>query len=236
MESPALRHKNRILATAAQFAADAAAKAGAPLAPAAAAIGNKLAVVLAALESARVELKNMNTLAERVTAKRQRYIPMLEGFIAEYMNAGEIYQNPALVWFTLWLFDIRDMERALQYAEICIAQQQSMPDDWRRDMETYAVDETLDWAQQCCDDGVSASPYFDDVLSKMLSGEWRVNEQIQVKACKLAGKMLHTQGERQAALDFYLAAQRISGGKAGVKTVVDQLTKELATASKGSPE
>ncbi len=241
MESPALRHKNRILeeaAKAAAIAANAAASVAAAVvtAPAGQAARHMLDVMLAALATAQSELKNMNSLAERYAAKKGRYLPQFEQFIADYLAAGEVYANPVLVWFTLWLFDIRDMERALHFADICIAQHQEMPEQFSRDMQTFAADEVLEWAETCHVQQQSASPYFDQVLTRVLSGEWVVHEKIQARFAKLAGEMAEASGNLQGAIEFWKSVQRILGGDGGVKTRIATAEKALARASEGSPE
>lgn len=236
MNSPALAHKYARQAIAEALAAAAAGAIATAVAPIAQAAGHLLDVMLAALETAQHELKGMNTLAEKIAAKRERYLPQFEQFIADYMAAGEVYANPVLVWFTLWLFDVRDIERALHFADICHTQNQAMPENWKRDMRTVAADEVFDWAEHCQKNQQSAEPYFGDVLALVLSGEWRVHEDVQAKFAKLAGDMAVADGNLQAAIGFWQTVQRITGGDGGVKTRMEKAEKALAKAGEGTPQ
>jgi hypothetical protein len=231
IESPAMLHKARVLSEQAAHAALHGDTAAMPAGQAAS--GNhRLSFMVAAIETARHELKNLNSLAERCKAKRERYLPQFAAFVDDYLKAGEVYANPVLVWVTLWSFDVRDIERALFLADICIEQQQPMPEGWARDMQTVVADEVLDWARECQNAKTSSAPYFEQVLARVLSagatGQWCVFEKIQTAYAKHAGDLAYAQNNSQAALDFYRSAQRIAGGPVGLKTRVAELEKIMA--------
>lgn len=233
MTSPALNWKARF--------ADQATRA--VVAVVAAVDNNRLALMVAALGVALSELSGMKTLADRQAAKRGQYLPQFEDFIDDYLSGTDVFENPVLVWFTLWLFDVRDIGRALAYADICIAQGQPMPDGWRRNMQTHAADEVLDWVNETLmdDSGAEVNPHFQTVRDRVLSGEWNVHEAVQVKYAKMAAHLLDEAGDIAGAVIMYQTAQRIAGGNAGVKTRLEQLLKELArleaekTNTEGSP-
>lgn len=56
-----------------------------------------------------------------------------------------MYANPVLAWCVIWLFDVGDLDKALEWADIAIAQQQATPERLRSNFPTFVADTMLAW-------------------------------------------------------------------------------------------
>lgn len=106
-----------------------------------------------------------------------------------YLESGQVYANPVFAWCVIWLFDVGDLDKALDWADIAISQQQATPDRLRSNFPTFVADSMLAWAQETSGRGESVEPYFSRTFERVAS-TWRLHEQVTAKWFKFAGLRL----------------------------------------------
>lgn len=71
-----------------------------------------------------------------------------------------MYANPVLAWYVIWLFDVGDLDKALEWADIAIAQQQATPERLRSNFPTFVADTMLAWRRSLRGAGKALSRIF----------------------------------------------------------------------------
>ncbi|WP_455268767.1 phage terminase small subunit [Rahnella aceris] len=126
------------------------------------------------------------TLAQKVALKRDELLPRWMPTVEKYLDGGEVYRNPILAWCVIWLFDVGDMDAALNLADIAIEQGQDTPPELRSNFPTFVADTVLEWAEEQARDGHPIEPYFSRTFSNVTL-KWVLYEVIQAKWLKFAG-------------------------------------------------
>lgn len=155
--SPAARHKLAVLATPAAAAHAAAAESL-----------DSLHLRLVEFEQDKQVLKGFVQISEKVNHKRDVLIPKYKPLAEKYLAAGESYQNPIFTDLIVWLFDIGDLETAVEWLFKAIELNLPTPENFKR--SSWAVicaDEVLKWAEQQLPNGHSIEPYFSRVFEKI---------------------------------------------------------------------
>ena len=129
------------------------------------------------------------TIADRVVKKRDVLLPKWMPTVRAYLESGQVYANPVFAWVVIWLFDVGDLDTALDWADIAIAQQQATPDRVRSNFPSFVADTVLEWAQESAGRGESIEPYFSRTF-KQVSTAWRLHEEPTAKWFKFAGHEL----------------------------------------------
>lgn len=165
--------------------AKAALRAGEPLAPSP-----------ESLHIQRLELKSdveytaaLPTRADRTNHKRDVLLPKWLPFVERYFSAEKVHQNPIFSWCVIWLFDVGDFDKALDYADIAISQGQQTPDSLKREFSAFVADTIMEWAQTQHTLGHSIEPYFSRTFANVRE-KWRLHEEINAKWFKFAGLIL----------------------------------------------
>lgn len=119
--SPAARHKLAVLATPAAAAHAAAAESL-----------DSLHLRLVEFEQDKQVLKGFVQISEKVNHKRDVLIPKYKPLAEKYLAAGESYQNPIFTDLIVWLFDIGDLETAVEWLFKAIELNLPTPENFKR--------------------------------------------------------------------------------------------------------
>jgi len=183
---------------------------------------------MAGLSLALSQLAGLNSKSARAQLKRDELLPQFLPYLERYREAGQDYDNPVLTRVVIWLFDINDLDAALEWGFYAIERKQAMPDDFNRDVATFMADQVIDWAEQQHKAGHSIEPYFSRVFEKVVN-EWHLFERISARYYKLAGLVLmnsEQRAEQEHALEYFRRATELHP-KIGVGTRIAQLEKKL---------
>ncbi len=232
--SPAARHKLAVLATPAAAAHAAAAESR-----------DSLHLRLVEFEQDKQVLKGFVQISEKVNHKRDVLIPKYKPLAEKYLAAGESYQNPIFTDLIVWLFDIGDLETAVEWLFKAIELNLPTPENFKR--SSWAVicaDEVLKWAEQQLPNGHSIEPYFSRVFEK-IDKEWKLPEKLEAKWYKFAGYglLMNEKGEPkpssigdlerlQKAKALLLTAHE-KYNRIMVKTKIDQIDMRINAINEG---
>lgn len=145
-------------------------------------------------------VRSLPLIADRVNYKRDVLLPKWVPTVEAYLASGQVYANPVFAWCVIWLFDVGDLDKALDWADIAISQQQATPDRLRSNFPTFVADTMLAWAQETAGRGESLEPYFTRTFERV-ANTWRLHEQVTAKWFKFAGQELlrNDDGQKTAA-------------------------------------
>ncbi|MGX9517988.1 phage terminase small subunit [Vibrio mediterranei] len=148
---------------------------------------DSLHLKLIEFEEDRKYLKGFNAIADRVEHKRSVLVPKYKPYIEKYLEDGDVYSNPIFSDMIVWLFDIQELELAIDWCFKAIDLGLPLPEGWRRkDWGTVCADFVLQWAEKESAEGRSVEPYFSQVFEKV-EKEWRLHEEVHAKWFKFAG-------------------------------------------------
>ncbi|POG04529.1 terminase [Pseudomonas putida] len=229
--SLALAHKRRVLDQGTAAVAQVAAAAALPYSPAEALSSpanarKHLALMETSLDEDLARLSQIQGLATRQDLKRNELLPKYQDYVRRYVESGLVMPNRVLVQVMVWLFDTVQFEDALELADIAIAQDQKMPERFkRRDIQTFVADAICEWAYEEYKAQRSPEPYLSDLLPRV-DGEWDLPEQIPAKYHKLIGIRAQEAKEWTTALHHLERAQQLYS-KVGVDTRIENCRKAL---------
>lgn len=201
-------------------------------------------VLIAALEKDVALARSLPLIADRVVLKRDVLLPRWMPTVEAYLASGENYANPILAWCVIWLFDVGELEKALDWADIAISQQQATPERLRSNFPTFVADTMLAWAEESAGRGESIEPYFSRTFDRV-ANTWRLHEQITAKWYKFAGLELlrGEDGQKTPAAvddvetlekaDQLLAIAEKHYFKIGVKTARQTIAARLRKLTQG---
>lgn len=189
-------------------------------------------------------LSGFNRIEDKVQHKRDVLIPKYRPYVDAYLESGEKYDNPVFAQLIIWLFDTSNLETAIKWCDIAIAQELDTPERFNRDFATFCADEVLKWAELMGSQGHSVEPYFSDVFYKVRE-KWRINEKLTAKWFKFAGLHLlrDKDGEPKAtavgdiqvlqkSFDYLEEADK-QYGNVGVKTIMDKVQQRIRAIKEG---
>jgi hypothetical protein len=202
----------------------------APAPPPAAAVG-KLEQYQAAVSAAISAMASMPSLEERQEYKRQ-FLPQILPFVQAYVENGDHYPNSVAVQAMIWLFDIGDIERALNLALILIEQGgHLMPRRFDRDMPTFVCDAVYDWANAQLKANQSAAPYLEHLIGSMEKGRWPLHPAVASKLYAMTAKHAERDGDFAKVVALCEAAQRVNPEGHGTKTLKERAAAKLAVTA-----
>ncbi|TVM85026.1 terminase endonuclease subunit, partial [Vibrio cholerae] len=200
---------------------------------------------LVEFEQDKQVLKGFVQISEKVNHKRDVLIPKYKPLAEKYLAAGESYQNPIFTDLIVWLFDIGDLETAVEWLFKAIELNLPTPENFKR--SSWAVicaDEVLKWAEQQLPNGHSIEPYFSRVFEK-IDKEWKLPEKLEAKWYKFAGYglLMNEKGEPkpssigdlerlQKAKALLLTAHE-KYNRIMVKTKIDQIDMRINAINEG---
>ncbi len=148
-----------------------------------------LHLLLAELANDEKVLKGFNRIEDKVAHKREVLVPKYRSAIEEYLESESRFDNPLFAIMVVWLFDIDDLETAIEWCGKAIEHGLDMPQRFKRDFATFCADEVLKWCERMSAQGHAIEPFFSQVFTKVTE-EWRINEQLTAKWYKFAGLFL----------------------------------------------
>ncbi|MEH0666449.1 terminase [Vibrio scophthalmi] len=155
-----------------------------------------LHIKLIDFEEDRKYLKQLNAIEDKVKHKREVLVPKYKPYVEAYLAKGEVFENPIFTNMVIWLFDVNDMETAIDWCLKAIELDLPTPDNFRRDWPTVCADAVLEWAEKESGRGHSIEPYFSKVFEKV-EKEWRLHEEVHAKWYRFAGLYLIRNEEGQ---------------------------------------
>ncbi|QBY41992.1 phage terminase small subunit [Arsenophonus nasoniae] len=192
-----------------------------------------------AIERDVKRLRAQPTTADRVEMKRRELLPTYLPTAERYLSEGEVYRNPIFAYCVIWLFDVGDFDKGLDWAEIAIEQGQLTPDNFRSHFAAFVADTILAWAYTEQEAGNGIEPYFSRTF-KNVTEKWRVHEKIRAKYYKFAALNLLSHDRnveaKASAMDCvetlekaadYLARARALNPKVGVDTQLKRIAMRL---------
>ncbi|WP_413740827.1 phage terminase small subunit [Sodalis sp. RH18] len=191
-------------------------------------------------------LRALPMTRDRVEMKRRTLLPKWMPTVEQYLARGEVYTNLVFSHCVIWLFDIGEFDRALEWAEIAIEQGQPTPDNFKSRFPAFVADTVLEWAEREAEAGHSVEPYFSRVFAKV-SDDWRLHEEISAKWFKFAGLLLLRDDsgkplpsaiesiEQLQAADALLAEAHKFHAPVGVKTLREKIGMRIRGLQKRLP-
>lgn len=184
-----------------------------------------LALMTAAMADDCARLSDLNAMEAKQRLKRDELLPKYLEYVQRYRDSGLNHPNPVLMQVMVWLFDTEQFEQALELADFAMAQKQSMPERFRRDIPTFIGDTLIDWADAEHKAKRSPEPYLSQLLPRV-DGEWELFERIPARFHKLLGILaMEAEEWETACMHFYRAAELYP--EIGVKTRMDEASKAL---------
>ncbi|HEY3982681.1 phage terminase small subunit [Cedecea sp.] len=150
---------------------------------------DSLHIQIAELNRDLEALQRFTLRVDKIAHKRDVLLPRWKPTVEAYLASGQAYPNPVFAWCIIWLFDVGDLDTALAWADIAIAQQQATPDRLRSNFPTFVADTVLAWAQESAGRGESVEPYFSATFDRVATS-WRLHEQVTAKWFKFAGQQM----------------------------------------------
>ncbi|AIA41294.1 phage terminase small subunit [Klebsiella pneumoniae] len=201
-------------------------------------------ILVKALEKDVEQARSIQFIPDRIVFKRDVLLPRWVSTVEAYLASGQVYANPVFAWCVIWLFDVGNLDKALDWADIAISQQQATPDRLRSNFPTFVADTMLAWAEESAGRGESIEPYFSRTFERV-ANTWRLHEQVTAKWFKFAGLELlrNEDGQKTAAgvddidtlekADRLLAVAEQHYFKIGVKTARQTIAARLRKLTQG---
>lgn len=190
--------------------------------------GNNNTVVNGQLSVDLGRLSKLDSIEDKIALKKGELVPKYLPLVNEYIESGEIYQNPMFVRVIIWLFDIGDVDQFIKLAKRAIAQGQSAPDGFKTDLPTFVVSQFAEWANEERKAKRSSSPYIEAVADAVACEEWEVNQPI-VKCLlfKCMGQYADAAERYQDAVTWYERAKEANPKGHGVKIILEKAQKKI---------
>ena len=196
-------------------------------------VGDDYPTVMVSINNNLALLKG-KSLEEKAELKKNM-IPLYEDFLNDYIESGENYPNEVLTRLMIWCLDTCNFESALYLAIYAVHQNQDMPKGFKRDVASFVSELICEWAEKQHADELSASPYFEQVVALIVSGDWDVTHfVILTKIYKLSGMIAQADGEFETAKVFYEMVMEVNPTGHGVKTRHGEVVKILAAQKKAA--
>ena len=138
------------------------------------------------------KLKGFARRQDKITHKREVLLPKWQPIVDKYLADVAVKEiepsdHPIFSRCIIWLFDIADFGRALEFAFKAI--ELGQPTGIRRNWPSFISDTVFDWAEEQAENGHSIEPYFSQGFNRVVN-DWKLAEQITAKYYKFAGLAL----------------------------------------------
>lgn len=241
MFSPALRHRQRVLAALGTSAGTGTAST-APAMPSQGPVASEYQLLLATLQIDMNRLRQIQSTERKIEAKREmigKYLPWVEGALAAETPAqDEIVGNMAV-----WAIDIADWPLAERLATHVITHSLALPERFKRAPATVI-------AEQVAEAGLLPTPVIDRAWLQRFAAlvePHDIFDQVRAKLAKAIGLALQAEAATfdpsaenaiaggksallRAARDSFATALSLDKG-AGVKKLIEKIDSELKKAA-----
>lgn len=150
---------------------------------------NSLHLQIQALNQDLAALSDLPMISDRVAHKRDVLLPKWMPTVDAYLESGSEFDHPVFAWCVVWLFDVGDLDKALELADVAIAKRQPTPEKFRSTFPAFVADTVMEWAESTTAAGESIEPYFSRTFENVVT-RWRLHEEITAKWYKFAGLQL----------------------------------------------
>ncbi|MGB3226164.1 MAG: phage terminase small subunit, partial [Desulforhopalus sp.] len=137
----------------------------------------------AEIEADLEKLKFIKSVKQKESEKAEHLVPKYLPVVQSLIAAGSAH--PLLGQILVWLFDIKDIHKAMALAFYCIANNVPIPERFKRDLPTYLCDVVLDWAEAEFEAGRSVEPYFHQLCEA--ANDFELVDQITARMFRLKG-------------------------------------------------
>ncbi|GLR75979.1 phage terminase small subunit [Aliivibrio sifiae] len=201
-----------------------------------------LHLLLIELENDMAVLKSINRIEDKITHKRDVLIPKYRPSIEDYLANKETYDNPLFSQMIIWLFDIEELDTAIEWCDKAIELGVTSP--FNRDLATFCAGHVLEWTHKMSNMGHSIDPYFSQTFKKVRE-KWRLSERLTCQYFKFAGLFLlrdkdgHPRASSVGDVETLEKAHALLTeadniyGKAKVKTVLDNINQRIRALKEG---
>lgn len=195
------------------------------------------------LEKDVEQLRSLPRTEDRIEFKRDVLLPRWMPTVETYLAGETRFANPVLVYCVIWLFDTGEMGKALDWADVAITENQSMPENFKSTLPAFVADTVLEWAEAQAEAGHSVEPYFSRTFESIRE-KWRLHEDINAKWFKFAGLYMlrDEKGQPRATAvddvetleraDALLAQAHAYNKNAGVRTMRDKIRARINSLNK----
>ncbi|WP_158107679.1 terminase endonuclease subunit [Vibrio furnissii] len=207
--------------------------------------GDSLHIRLVEFEQDKLKLKELVQIAEKVNLKRDVLIPKYMPAAQAYLEAGESYQNPIFTDLIIWLFDVGDLDTAVDWLFKAIELDLPTPENFKTNSWSVVCARfVLEWADTQLSKGRSVEPYFSQVFEK-IDKEWKLPEKQEAEWYKFAGYglLMNAEGvpqpsqvgdvERLEKARALLLKAHEKHCKIGVKTKIGQIDMRIRAIQEG---
>ena len=149
-----------------------------------------LELQLLELDNDKKTLKNFDAIADKIAHKRDVLIPKYRPIVELYLESGAKQENQIFTTFTIWLFDISEIDTFIKYCFFAIKNDIPTPGFVKRHWATFCADSVYQWSEKQIETGNSIEPYFSFVFEKIQSCEFRLFEKVSAKYYKLSALQL----------------------------------------------
>lgn len=200
---------------------------------------------LNALERDVARVRRLANRTERRKLKQDDLLPRWMPTVEQYLESGVVHINPTFAWCIVWLFDVGDFDKALDWVDVAIEQHQETPDSFKGTFASFTADTILAWAENEFSLGHSVEPYFSRTFENVRYN-WRLHEKVSAKWFKFAGLMLlrDKDGKPRASAvadietlekaDSLLAEAHSFNPKVGVSTMRDRIAARIRSLTEVS--
>lgn len=164
---------------------------------------DSLHIKLIEFEEDRAKLRSkFNSIGARIEHKRDVLIPKYKPLVEAYLESGQAFENPIFSNLIVWLFDVKDMDTAIDWLTKAIEMDVPTPESFKRgNWQTICADETLAWAMEQSKCGHAVEPYFSIVKEKIFN-EWDIHEAIKAQYLKFEAFELLMNDDREPQPTF----------------------------------
>jgi len=206
---------------------------------------DSLHLQLIEFENDKKVLKNFVQIAEKINHKRDVLIPKYRPVVEKYLEEGKGYQNPIFTDMVIWLFDVDELDVAIDWCLKAIEFDLPTPENFKRQWPTFCADMVLEWAERQQENGQSVEPYFSQVF-ELIDGPWVLPEKLEAKWYKFAGYrlLLNENGEPQPSqigdqeqlheAEKLLLTAHEKNPKVGVKTQIERIRMRMNALTEGT--
>ncbi|RQW64024.1 terminase endonuclease subunit [Vibrio viridaestus] len=205
---------------------------------------DSLHIQLIEFENDKKALKDLVQIAEKINHKRDVLIPKYRPVVEKYLEEGKGYQNPIFTDMVIWLFDIDELDVAIDWCLKAIEFDLPTPESFKRNWPTFCADMVLEWSERQQVNGQSVEPYFSKVF-KLIDGPWVLPEKLEAKWYKFAGYrlLMNEKGDPQPSqvgdleklqnAEALLLTAHEKNSKVGVKTQIDRVRMRINALTEG---
>ena len=189
--------------------------------------GDQYELMSAALWETRRILKNIKSIEAKIDKKREllpQFTPYIEGVIAGDSGA----QDNVMMTVMVWLFDIGDLNGALNIADYAIRHHLETADQYSRDTASLVAEECAEQAlKELTGDDINAAELIASLQRvERLTANSDMHDPIRAKLHKALGYALRTANNLEAAHKHLTRALELHD-RAGVKKDLEQIERQL---------